>query len=96
MTKKRSSEILPIQKILVREIFFRPPNSAPDLRLCIQRLSEKLTRYYSSTISCSICYFTHYATISVQDLRRLVKNIRWANQNIGGKVVKSEKCMGVS
>src|SRR6218665_2941277 len=29
--------------------------------------------------------------------RRLVKNIGWANQNIGGqKVVKSDKCMGVS
>jgi len=28
---------------------------------------------------------------------RLVKNIGWANQNIGGqKVVKSDKCMGVS
>ena len=29
--------------------------------------------------------------------RRLVKNIGWANQNIGRghKVVKSEKCMGV-
>src|SRR6218665_955901 len=31
-------------------------------------------------------------------LRRLVKNIGWANQNIGGgkKVVKSDKCMDVS
>jgi len=29
--------------------------------------------------------------------RRLVKNIGWANQNIEGqKVVKSDKCMGVS
>src|SRR6218665_119266 len=28
--------------------------------------------------------------------RRLVKNIGWANRNIGGKVVKSDKCMGVS
>src|SRR6218665_248870 len=30
--------------------------------------------------------------------RILVKNIEWANQNIGGgqKVVKSNKCMGVS
>ena len=30
--------------------------------------------------------------------RRLVKNIGWTNQNIGGgqKVVKSDKCMGVS
>jgi len=27
---------------------------------------------------------------------RFVKNIGWANQNIGGKVVKSDKCMGVS
>src|SRR6218665_3954638 len=28
---------------------------------------------------------------------RLVKNIGWANQNIGGqKVVKSDKCMGFS
>jgi len=30
-------------------------------------------------------------------LRRLVKNIGWENQNIGRKkVVKSDKCMGVS
>src|SRR6218665_2455233 len=28
--------------------------------------------------------------------RRLVKNIGWANQNIGEKVVKSDKSMGVS
>jgi len=28
--------------------------------------------------------------------RRLVKNIGWANQNIGGKVITSDKCMGVS
>ena len=29
--------------------------------------------------------------------RRLVKNIGWADQNIRGqKVVKSDKCMGVS
>ena len=29
--------------------------------------------------------------------RRLVKNIGWENQNIGGqKVVRSDKCMGVS
>ena len=29
--------------------------------------------------------------------RRLVKNIGWANQNIWGKkVVKNDKCMGVS
>src|SRR6218665_2442844 len=29
--------------------------------------------------------------------RRLVKNIGWANQNIGGqKVVKCDKCMGIS
>ena len=29
--------------------------------------------------------------------RRLVKNIGWANQNIGEQmVVKSDKCMGVS
>jgi len=27
---------------------------------------------------------------------RLVKNIGWANQNIGGKVAKSDKCMGIS
>jgi len=28
---------------------------------------------------------------------RFVKNIGWANQNMGGqKVVKSDKCMGVS
>jgi len=29
-------------------------------------------------------------------MRRLGKNIEWANQNIGGKVLKSDKCMGVS
>src|SRR6218665_806456 len=29
-------------------------------------------------------------------LRIIVKNIGWANQNIGAKVVKSDKCMGVS
>src|SRR6218665_2386725 len=35
------------------------------------------------------CSFTHW--------RRLVKNIGWANQNIGReKVVKIDKCMGVS
>src|SRR6218665_4134854 len=28
--------------------------------------------------------------------RRLVKNIGWENQNIGGKVVKNDKYMGVS
>jgi len=29
--------------------------------------------------------------------RRLVKKIGWTNQNIGGqKVVKSDKCMGIS
>ena len=28
--------------------------------------------------------------------RRLVKNIGWANQNIVGKVVKSDKYMGIS
>ena len=29
--------------------------------------------------------------------RRLVKNIEWANQNIGRqKLVKSDKCMGIS
>src|SRR6218665_1163298 len=27
--------------------------------------------------------------------RRLVRNIGWANQNIWGKVVQSDKCMGV-
>src|SRR6218665_3035140 len=40
-----------------------------------------------------------YANISWRPhhWRRLVKNIGWANQNIGGqKMVKSDKCMGDS
>jgi len=38
----------------------------------------------------------HVLTCSDQ-WRRLVQNIGWANQNIGGqKVVKSDKCMDIS
>ena len=42
-----------------------------------------------------------YLTVSGDNCRlhwrRLVKNIGWENQNIGGqKVVKSDKCMGVA
>ena len=39
---------------------------------------------------------THQHSNITEHWRRLVKNIRWANQNIGGKVVKSDKCMGDS
>jgi len=36
-------------------------------------------------------------TVTWLHWHRLVKNIGWANQNIGGqKVVKGDKCMGVS
>ena len=39
----------------------------------------------------SIAYVLH------DHWRRLFKNIGWSNQNIGGqKVVKSDKCMGIS
>ena|SRR6218665_1077693 len=38
----------------------------------------------------------HLTLPSLIHRHRIVKNIGWANQNVGGKVVKSEKCMDVS
>ena len=36
-------------------------------------------------------------TVERKHWRRLVKNSGWANQNLGGqKVVKRDKCMGIS
>ena len=44
------------------------------------------------------CFLKYQATVrsvSWNHWRRLVKNIGWANQKMGGqKVVKSDKCMG--
>ena len=45
--------------------------------------------YFAAPALCREDFAVHW--------RRLDKNSGWANQNIGGqKVVKSEKCMGVS
>src|SRR6218665_1533844 len=44
---------------------------------------------------CFICM--HNCTCMYYHWRRLVNNIGWANQNIGGqKAVKSDKCMRIS
>src|SRR6218665_2767255 len=56
-----------------------------------------LRGYLCDTSLCDVkC---HYKRIyfDISHWRRLVKNIGWANQNIGGqKMVKSDKCMGIS
>src|SRR6218665_1455984 len=60
-----------------------------DMLVFIQAISKAplQVHYYSEALPAP--EHTHW--------HRLVKNIWWANQNIGGqKVVKSDKCMGVS
>ena len=60
------------------------------------RLSREIKRINFADIT-RTCRPTFAIGIESAHWRRLVKNIGWGNQNIGGqKVVKSDKCMGVS
>src|SRR6218665_157322 len=70
----------------------RRRTGSTQLRLiCFAHTSAIADRQSSSTGS-----FLPSA-LSAVHWRKLVKNIGWANQNIGGqKVVKSDKCIGVS
>ena len=67
---------------------------------CQRRQPIKQIQMHSH-ISYHLLCQSHMATSTIYDLRhhrcRLVENSGWANQNIGGqKVVKSDKCMGIS